>query len=710
VRRSTSQSQNVEQALRASEERFRRYFELGLIGMAITSPAKGCIEVNDEICKILGYERDELLRMTWAELTHPDDLAADVANFERVMSGENDGYSIDKRWIRKDGQVIDSTISVKCLRSEDGAVDYFVALLQDITERKRAQEALARSHIELERRVAERTAQLAAINEELRHEINERKRAQEKLLRSEAYLAQAQRISHVGSWAWNIVSGQLFWSLETFRIFGIDPDRFDPTLENTRPLIHPEDRTFVAQVFDNAVAEKRDFESHYRIVRPDLSIRYVQGIGHPIANESGAPVELVGIIVDVTDRKRTEMESLALKDALGTELAAMTRLHEFSTRLLASTELKPLLEEVLNAVMSLQNADFGNIQLYSPELQALEIVVQRGFGREFLDHFAIVRDDGAACGRAMKQRGRVIIEDVETDPDFDLHRHVAASSGFRAVQSTPLFSRRGEPLGMMSTHFRQPHRPSEHALRFTDLYAAHAAEMIERSQGETAVLLYQQELQALTAKLIEAQEMESKYLARELHDDFSQKLAVLGMEMADLAHRTAGSSEELGSRLLEFTEQIGNLAKDIHRISRQLHPAILDDLGLAAALKNECAAFSEQYGIPTEFDPDDIPQAVPDDISLCLYRVAQECLRNVGKHAHVTEARVALSGGLDEIAMEIADVGNGFDPEKVGGKGGLGLISMEERVRLVKGTFSIRSQPGTGTQVTVRVPLGGKES
>jgi PAS domain S-box-containing protein len=123
-------------ALQASEERFRRYFELGLIGMAITSPTQDCLEVNDEMCKILGYERHELLRMTWTELSHPDDLAADVAQFQRVLAGEIDGYTMDKRWLRKDGQVIHSTISVKCLRRADGSVDYFVALLQDITERK----------------------------------------------------------------------------------------------------------------------------------------------------------------------------------------------------------------------------------------------------------------------------------------------------------------------------------------------------------------------------------------------------------------------------------------------------------------------------------------------------------------------------------------------------------------------------------------------
>jgi GAF domain-containing protein len=111
--------------------------------------------------------------------------------------------------------------------------------------------------------------------------------------------------------------------------------------------------------------------------------------------------------------------------------------------------------------------------------------MQRGFRQDFLDHFATVRDDGAACGRAMNQRERVVIENVETDPEFAPHRRIGASAGYRAVQSTPLFNRRGQPLGMVPTHFRQPHRPSE----------------------------------------------------RKLHDDFSQGLAVLGMEMAKLASR-----------------------------------------------------------------------------------------------------------------------------------------------------------------------------
>ena len=162
-------------------------------------------------------------------------------------------------------------------------------------------------------------------------------------------------------------------------------------------------------------------------------------------------------------------------------------------------------------------------------------------------------------------------------------------------------------------------------------------------------------------------------------------------ETAELAHETA--SQALGDRLLKLTGQIGDLAKDIHQISRQLHPAILDDLGLEAALKNECAAFSEKYVLRAEFYTHDLPKNVPEGISLCLYRVAQESLRNVFKHANATEVRLSLRGGDEEIVMEITDVGVGFDLETVRGKGVLGLISMEERVRLVNGVFSIRSKP-----------------
>ena len=125
-------------------------------------------------------------------------------------------------------------------------------------------------------------------------------------------------------------------------------------------------------------------------------------------------------------------------------------------------------------------------------------------------------------------------------------------------------------------------------------------------------------------------------------------------------------------------------------------------------MKNKCAAFSEKYGLRAEFYTHDLPKNVPEGISLCLYRVAQECLRNVFKHANATEVRLSLRGGDEEIVMEITDVGVGFDLEAIRGKGVLGLISMEERVRLVNGVFSIRSETGMGTVVRVKSLIHAK--
>jgi len=228
------------------------------------------------------------------------------------------------------------------------------------------------------------------------------------------------------------------------------------------------------------IAERKRAQQALHEAKEELELR----VRERTAELSKANEELVA---ENAQRKRAEKESVAWKDELAAELMAMSRLHEFSTRLLSKAGLLPLLEEVLNAIIALQNADFGNVQLYDPETKTLEIVAHRGFQRSFLDYFSSVNEPGAACGRAMQRRERVIIEDVLADPDFEPHREIAASAGFRAVQSTPLFSRSGEPLGMISTHFRQPHRPSGHDLRFTDLYARLAGELIERQRAEEAL-------------------------------------------------------------------------------------------------------------------------------------------------------------------------------------------------------------------------------
>ncbi|MBI4465755.1 MAG: PAS domain S-box protein [Acidobacteria bacterium] len=213
----------------------------------------------------------------------------------------------------------------------------------------------------------------------------------------------------------------------------------------------------------------------------------------------------------------------------------------------------------------------------------------------------------------------------------------------------------------------------------------------------------QEQLRELSGRLITSQEEASRQIARELHDVFSQRLAVLGMEVSAL-EKQATPGSPASERLRWLGEEVTNLAKEVHQLSRQFHPAILHDLGLEVALRVECESFSRQHEIPVEFDRENPPEKLPEEVALCLYRVAQESLRNAALHSQTKRVRVTLAGEGGQVRLTVEDFGEGFDPEAIKGKGGLGLISMEERVRLVNGSFSIRSQPEQGTQVEARIP------
>jgi signal transduction histidine kinase len=211
----------------------------------------------------------------------------------------------------------------------------------------------------------------------------------------------------------------------------------------------------------------------------------------------------------------------------------------------------------------------------------------------------------------------------------------------------------------------------------------------------------------LAAKLLHAQEEERRRIAREMHDDWTQRLALLGIDIATLEQHV-GTPETARPLLRAIQEKLVSLSADVHALSRQLHPSILDDLGLVEALRSECANFSRREGIAVMYRPEAVPTAVPKGVALCIYRVAQEALRNLAKHAAVNEAWVSLVAAGPQLVLRVEDHGIGFDPNGTHSQPGLGLSSMEERVRLIEAELAVRSAPGRGTTVEVRVRLGGK--
>ena len=215
----------------------------------------------------------------------------------------------------------------------------------------------------------------------------------------------------------------------------------------------------------------------------------------------------------------------------------------------------------------------------------------------------------------------------------------------------------------------------------------------------------QKDLRALAGQLLTAQEEATQRIARELHDVFGQKMALLGLKVNEIETLLPTQPSLASEKLRACREQIGMLAQEIQEFSRQLHPCVLHELGLEIALRGDCDAYSRRTGTAVEFSAENVPEVLPEDIRLCLYRVAQESLHNIWKHAEANRVRVTLRASNEEIELMVEDFGKGFDIEATKGQGGLGVISMQERVRLVCGSFAITTKVGDGTRVQVRIPL-----
>src|SRR5256886_9796352 len=343
--------------------------------------------------------------------------------------------------------------------------------------RRRAEQSLSQARRELETKVEERTAKLSLANEELQTEIGERKSAEEKLQRSKAFLSEGQRISHTGSWSWNVSSGKVTWSGEHFRIFGFDPEKTEPSFQLFLETVHPEDRSFIERNLEKAVREKSGFDMEFRIALTDGSIKDVQGLGRPVVEESGEVDRYIGTTVDITQRKRGEA------------------LFAGEKRLLEMIATGAALNEILNVLCQI-------IEDYRPETLA-SILLLRSDGRH-LDSLAgpslpngwreemeklPIGPCAGSFGTAAYRGSPVMVSDIATDPLWEVpeHRAAALSHGLRASWSNPILSSDGRVLGTFCIYVSVTQSPSAHDLGVMEKATHLARVAIERDRAEAAV-------------------------------------------------------------------------------------------------------------------------------------------------------------------------------------------------------------------------------
>ena len=212
-------------------------------------------------------------------------------------------------------------------------------------------------------------------------------------------------------------------------------------------------------------------------------------------------------------------------------------------------------------------------------------------------------------------------------------------------------------------------------------------------------------LRHLTAGLITAQEEERKRIARDLHDDLNQRLAMITVELETLERKPPRAAELMRRRLGTVRSRIASISDDIRQTAHQLHPSTVDHLGLSAAMRSLCADVAQSENIQVRCRERNVHRTVPAEVALCLYRVAQEAIHNVVKHSGARRVSIALINGKNRVLLSIRDAGRGFDYELTKTNKGLGIVNMEERARLIGGKLSIRSCPGKGTRVVLEVPL-----
>lgn len=644
VQYDVTRQKRVEEELREEEMRFKATFEQAAVGIAHVALDGGWLRVNQKLCEIVGYSREELLQKTFQDITHRDDLEASETRLRRLRSGEIETFSTEKRYVRKDGSMIWGNLTVSLAREPSGGPGYFIAVIEDITERKATEQAL---------RESEETFRLLSDNA---HDVIYRYRLKPS-------------------------PGFEYVSPSVTAVSGYSPAEFyaDPMLGTK--IVHPED----AHLLDELTHLARS--TMVRWLRKDGAVVWTEQNNKPVYDESGELVAIEGIARDVTERVLAEQN---LRRSL-TVLLALREAGQVLGSTLSSEEIISRLLEIMRSVSG------STAALISTRGQDGELRVWRAAGLDGLRRRTRFAREAQAARQATL---------AEEKPHLFRLKDSASADGSLVGLCLPLRIR-DHVTGMLEAYGGESLADSDTVDILSSL-ANQAASALENARLYEDLEERERMLQDLVEKLLRAQEEEHRRIAYEVHDGLAQVAVAAHQRLQTFAHRHSPRSDRGRKDLERILGLVWTTVSDARQIIANLRPTTLDDLGLASTLALEVERLRDN-GYEVDYEDGLGDERLPEAVEIALFRVSQEALTNVRKHAEARSLRIRLTRGSDEIHLEIRDYGRGFDPEQASAGTGpgerVGIAGMHERVAMLGGELTIRSEPDAGTSVLARIPL-----
>ena len=681
VFRDVGERRQTERALRESERRFRAIFDQAAMGIALVSPDRRMLQVNERFCRIVGYEREELLAMDdpVTTLTHPGDRIVEPSSPELA---DNAPVQVEKRYLHKQGHEVWARLTASPLRDDAGRVRQLIGVVEDIDERKRAEAALQASEQRL-RLVLESLTDYAIFTMDLERRVT----------------------------GWNAGAERLL-GYEEAEIMGRPADVIFPEEDRRAGVPAREIRRALRQ------GQASDDRWH---VRKDGSRFWANGLVNTLG-PPGQPQGLVKILRDQTESKRSQQQL----EARARQQAAVA---QFGQRALSSEDLRSLLEEAVRNVARTLDIHLCKALRLLPEGQELQVEAVSGWDPELVGRARVGAARESQSGYTLLTDQPVVIDDLRTETRFS--SALLTDAGVISGMSVVVAGAGDDPWGVLVVHTREHRQFTSDDVNFLQAMANTLAAAVQRDRSlqqlhdlnqsleqrvaeRTAEAEHRAaQLRALTSELTQTEQRERRRLAQILHDHLQQMLVAGKLQIGNLPDtledpRAAGALKRVRDLLDQSIEESRSL-------TRELSPPVLYEAGLVAGLEWLGRWIEEQHGLAVELRTEDGADPVGEDLRVVLFQSARELLFNVVKHAGTERAEITLRRDeAERIELSITDRGRGFEPGDAPGPetegNGFGLFSIRERIAWLGGVVEIDSSLAGGTRAVIAVPESARRS